>query len=416
MGRLNILLITAAVTAVTVLALSLAYAADSDDESRTVLSSHGVVYGGITVYTDEGISVEITEEHDGSIVLTAITEGDDTFIGWYDSENSLLSSDTVYKVSSGTVFAYSASYTTAESGTDPEELLTLSGGTLTVTDSDGESSDLTETGLYYAAYTDSENGIYRCFRILVDGYVSVTYEWSYSESTEPVFGRPGIRGHTGTGSASFSLTLDILYSDYLHYTGIYSPSERICYYTNHGGSDSDIAHDTSFVSYDSVQDPYISQIAEYILSVTEGKSEQYRANVLLAFVQNIEYVYDSDIHGTEEYWQFPLETLFLGSGDCEDTSILFCAIASAMGYDSAMLLFDGHMAAGIAVDGFRATRSYSSVIYRGANGWTLDTENDGVTTKTVFYYGETTTTGWLLGEIPSSVYRGYLAGFVISAS
>lgn len=42
---------------------------------------------------------------------------------------------------------------------------------------------------------------------------------------------------------------------------------------------------------------------------------------------NIEYVRDIDSHGQNDYWQYPAETVELGTGDCEDICILFQDIA-----------------------------------------------------------------------------------------
>ena len=48
---------------------------------------------------------------------------------------------------------------------------------------------------------------------------------------------------------------------------------------------------------------------------------------------NIEYTVDSEVHGVAEYWQLPNETLTLGTGDCEDFSILLCSLLRANGWD-----------------------------------------------------------------------------------
>ena len=59
-----------------------------------------------------------------------------------------------------------------------------------------------------------------------------------------------------------------------------------------------------------------------------------RWSTLLDWVsQNIDYRYDSEAHGTPEYWQLPTETLQLGTGDCEDYAILLCTLYRAAGYD-----------------------------------------------------------------------------------
>jgi transglutaminase-like putative cysteine protease len=49
--------------------------------------------------------------------------------------------------------------------------------------------------------------------------------------------------------------------------------------------------------------------------------------------KNINYTLDSEVHATEEYWQYPNETLTLGTGDCEDFSILLCSLLRANGWD-----------------------------------------------------------------------------------
>ena len=48
---------------------------------------------------------------------------------------------------------------------------------------------------------------------------------------------------------------------------------------------------------------------------------------------NIEYVSDTTAHGVLEYWQLSAETLSLGTGDCEDFSILLCSLYRAIGWD-----------------------------------------------------------------------------------
>ena len=95
-------------------------------------------------------------------------------------------------------------------------------------------------------------------------------------------------------------------------------------------------------------DYYVQKVAEHILSKTGDSSDFLKAEAVLAFVQSsIRYSYDDRTYGTSDFWAYPVETLFLHRGDCEDTSVLFCSIASEMGLDCVLLDFDGHVAAGV---------------------------------------------------------------------
>jgi len=49
---------------------------------------------------------------------------------------------------------------------------------------------------------------------------------------------------------------------------------------------------------------------------------------------NIEYTIDYEVHGEDEYWQFPNETIQLRAGDCEDFSVLLCSLLRADGWSS----------------------------------------------------------------------------------
>ncbi len=49
---------------------------------------------------------------------------------------------------------------------------------------------------------------------------------------------------------------------------------------------------------------------------------------------NVEYTSDYEVHGEDEYWQFPNETIQLKTGDCEDFSVLLCSLLRADGWSS----------------------------------------------------------------------------------
>ena len=54
-------------------------------------------------------------------------------------------------------------------------------------------------------------------------------------------------------------------------------------------------------------------------------------NILLWVNKNIVYVTDTKAHALLDYWQTPLETLQLRTGDCEDGASLILALAFVCG-------------------------------------------------------------------------------------
>ncbi len=70
----------------------------------------------------------------------------------------------------------------------------------------------------------------------------------------------------------------------------------------------------------------------------EAKAGEYslyeELSNVLACVQAIPYKTDLESTGQEEYWKFPVQTLFDGCGDCEDKALFMCALC--------MLLFQAY--------------------------------------------------------------------------
>jgi hypothetical protein len=56
--------------------------------------------------------------------------------------------------------------------------------------------------------------------------------------------------------------------------------------------------------------------------------------------RNVEYVSDRDVHGKEEYWQYPWETYQMKTGDCEDYAILFMYFMEDMGIKSEFIAIE----------------------------------------------------------------------------
>lgn len=61
--------------------------------------------------------------------------------------------------------------------------------------------------------------------------------------------------------------------------------------------------------------------------ITGANNDDKMLNIQKWVVNNIKYIGDNLSEGVVEYWQFPFETLRLGSGDCEDGALLIAALA-----------------------------------------------------------------------------------------
>jgi hypothetical protein len=148
------------------------------------------------------------------------------------------------------------------------------------------------------------------------------------------------------------------------------------------------AHGIDFIT---ANDSLIKSMAQQMK--TMGNEAELDKNemgqMVLNFVQSIPYQYDNITYNVQDYWVFPLETLYHGKGDCEDKSFLYASIMIAMGYDCALLFFEDHVAVGLGL-------SYV------ANGEYYN--NTGIH----YYYCETTAKGWSIGEIPDEYYESYV--------
>ena len=136
---------------------------------------------------------------------------------------------------------------------------------------------------------------------------------------------------------------------------------------------------TSLCSSSSIMDDVI----QYLKTYTDGKTNLQKAMIILSFVQDsIGYQLDSDQFGTDEFWAAPLETLYSGFGDCEDTATLYVSIASALGLDVGYVMFEsdrlntpgtGHMSIAVALKGGESITNGATFVIDG----------------TTFAYGET---------------------------
>ena len=369
----------------------------------------------IKVYSGDGIDVTGAGTYNIGSPAEFTATGDD-FLGWYDEAGNLLSTDNTYKIekvlSDQSLYAYNSKIcditedcgnsltVTAEDVENVTWTLRDSSNNI-VNESEGERYSYTfETvGKYTLTYSGDKNEKFfgKILTIIADGVDNKTFDWSY-------------------GGKDYSIALGIRYSDY--YT--YKTDDII-------RSQGTTEHDKMFVTSD---DKYVKQIAEYISGATVGLDKAEVVNVLLRFTQTIPYMYDSESVGQEEYWKYPLETLYDGNGDCEDTSILFCAVGKAMGYDTALMLFSGHATGAISIADMgydtsdvklKTERVGAGFFSRVVSYYTIDNSDISTyvyrenipTTPSYYLYCETTTIDdgkgneFRVGDVPSYTGRAY---------
>jgi Listeria-Bacteroides repeat domain (List_Bact_rpt). len=302
--------------------------AASDELNVMVYADYGVLVSGAGVYTpgDE-------------VTLTASMSAGKTFKGWYDADGNLLSTGLSYTFEIMTIDVTVYAMNTD----DPDHIfeakstqslipyIGMSVSSLTIRDADSDdivyeskSSEYTfnTPGKFIILITGTYmgNDVLIYYTVVINGTTVQIFEWTFN-------------------GKNYTYSMDIDYSDVRYYRDIYGVNQRR------------YVSSSLTISFVTAGDPYIKKLAADLkdTAAKEGMTDIQIANFVLAFTQYIEYQLDEAYMGYTEYWKFPLETLFDAGGDCEDTSILYCAIVSAMGYKSALFLLPGHMASGIYI-------------------------------------------------------------------
>ena len=344
--------------------------------------------GTLSLFTGDGISVSgYKDRYDlgEAVSLTAEVEKGKTFGGWYDSDLNLLSADRTYSfeyIASTSVYAMNSQegMVRFDKGVevDLDGAFGLDGATYSLYNLDAGTFVMTES-----PYTFAQSGMYKITTNLMDdgnhvywaevaGDVTREYTWEWDGD-------------------DYSVKMDIDYDDYLYAKDYYGFGERRQDKPTH-------ERDKTFVelSYqDKRMSRYVEKMASLLVDAYKEKNpkvtEEDYLNYLLAFVQYIPYQTDEEYLGYAEYWKFPLETLFDYGGDCEDTAILYAAIAhesmGRLGFDcdAALQILPGHMAVAIRTDAVKAKANPMGYVY-----------------------GETTAKGYAVGRIPDKVSESFL--------
>jgi predicted transglutaminase-like cysteine proteinase len=98
--------------------------------------------------------------------------------------------------------------------------------------------------------------------------------------------------------------------------------------------------------------PEIRSLASSLrdLSIQNKLSTIEEVQSIVCMVRQIPYATDMETHNSEDYCNFPVETLYEIAGDCEDHAVLAASLLHSLGHDVALFYLDlgksGHLALG----------------------------------------------------------------------
>lgn len=254
--------------------------------------------------------------------LTAVGEG---FTGWYSGGELVTTERTLVVDRVDPTCSYEARSSDGYTVLDQVEVglgdLGFADGSV-ITDWDGN---------VVTGYGSLEPGYY----VVTDATGDVTRYLEFFIEDARVF------EHTWTfGGVTYTIRLDMLYSDVFWYT-----------YSDPYGNIRLSLTDPAYVSnYHTVDDGTLLELMRMLSAYGSGMDRTEFARFVLSFVQTIPYMMDEDSVGEREYWKYPLETLWDGGGDCEDSTILYDTLMLMAGYDVAFVLFQDHAMSAVSVD------------------------------------------------------------------
>lgn len=217
--------------------------------------------------------------------------------------------------------------------------------------------------------------------------LAVSQGWIFPGSSGTNGSSQDITSTAGNYTATFSWTY--LYSSHLVWTlNVTIPKASF-------GEYKDQVRTANYASYVTKNDPVIDQMAQQLKDDSE-KGGYDTAQFVLSFVQNIPYGTDENTTGYTDYPRYPVETLVDNVGDCKDHSTLYASLLESPAIKDTAVLFElfprqgdeGHMAVGIWGNKYSGTY----IQYGGMDS----------------FYCETTSPGWLIGEMPTGLSDYYI--------
>lgn len=188
---------------------------------------------------------------------------------------------------------------------------------------------------------------------------------------------------TNFGSITYTKPIHITYSLYFHY-------RLDLAHPTHSSSNLQVTADI-LETYCIVSSGIVSIAQSIKDQCNDPNNNEEVVDALLSFCQHkgddsksIIYIED----GADDFAKYPWETIAEGNGDCEDKSILFGSLVTALGYSAAILVVPGHVLVGVnLLSNPTHNMQYPTI-------WSVEINGDK------YYTCETTVDGWLIGDLP----------------
>jgi hypothetical protein len=183
---------------------------------------------------------------------------------------------------------------------------------------------------------------------------------------------------------NYQLNQSLSYDDYRNYRNM-----------DHSVNESDNLSRMKFITPNS---PYIQYLANELEQLAYNKSmtDIDTAGFVLEFVRSIDIMYDLETIGVGEYPKYPIEMLWEGSGDSEDSTYLYNSIMEALDYDTILIILD---VKADSADGDWGGHVMSGIFLLGHSGDFVELDNHPKS-GTPFYYAETASGSTEIGVFP----------------
>lgn len=296
------------------------------------------------------------------LVLTASGEG---FTGWYSGDGLLTEERTLVVGRADPTGVYEARAADGyrvvdQTSMSPEDFGFCEGSVITDWDGNEVSEPFGSLDPGYYLVSDPNGPVKRYVELFIDETRTFGLTWEH-------------------GGRTYTISIDIPYSDVFGYT-----------YSDPYGNIRISLTDRDYVAnYHTVWDGTLREVMEVLSVYGQGMDRTEFARLILSFVQNIPYITDEESTGHREYWKYPLETLWDGGGDCEDSAILCDTLLMMAGYDVAFILFQDHAmsAVSVDVDGHHVEQDgIEYVMCETTNVWEMGQTSSGHAESDIYYW------------------------------